>query len=351
MHIYIDESGIFSNPNNNSNVASCIAALVIPSSKKVKLFQAFRNLTSEWVDSEGEVKGKNLNEEQISKVVSLLQGYDVVLEITATDLGLITQDEITDFKQRQADKTIEHVTPEHNPNIVVQLHQLRDNFIKMSNPLFIQAFTMFMLIPRTMRNAITYYARRTPQELKSFHWVVDAKDKNINDYERTWSLVIFPIMYSQSLKEPMSYVEGGDYSHFEERFERSDEEEIERYEAEGKFEKGSIGALKLELILGQSFKFQDSKSNVGLQMADILATATRRALNGTLGSSGWGNIGSLMIAQPSVLHTFKLNTGNEEEFKTIKTPFYGVIKTYESKAKSMFLDDAQEEYLITDVTQ
>jgi hypothetical protein len=346
MHIYIDESGIFSNPANKTNVASCVVALVIPSSKKVKLFNEFKKLTSNWMSPGEEVKGKNLNEDQVAQVVSLLQRFDVILEITAVDLGLLTQDEITNFKKRQADKTIEYVKAETNSDIVTQLYQIRDSFNKMSNPLFVQAFIMFMLIPRTLKNAVTYYARRIPKELKSFHWVVDAKGINITEYEQTWSLVLYPIMYTQSLKKPMYFVVGGDYSYFEGRFDNTNNSDMKYYEAEGNFEEGSIRSTKLELILGKSFKFQDSKSNVGLQIADILANATQRALNRKLGKTGWENIGSLMIAQkPNVLHTFKFNAGNEEEYTTVTTPLYGVIKTYESKAKSMWLDEAQEKYL------
>lgn len=115
MHIYIDESGIFNNPANKSNIASCVAALAIPSSKKVKLFGEFRALTSGWRSPGDEVKGKNLDEKQIASVVAMLQKYDVVLEITAMDLGLHTQAEIAAFKQRQADEVIKYITPEHKP--------------------------------------------------------------------------------------------------------------------------------------------------------------------------------------------------------------------------------------------
>ena len=346
MHIYIDESGIFSNPTNKSNVASCVVALVIPSSKKVKLFNEFKSLTTNWKPPGEEVKGRNLNEDQVAQVVLLLQRYDVILEITAIDLGLLTENEIADFKKKQADKIIEDIKPETYPEMVAQLHLPRDGINKMSNQLFVQAFTMFMLIPRTLKNAITYYARRIPKELKSFHWVVDAKQRNITDYEQTWSLVIFPIMYTQSLREPMYFVVGGDYSYFEEQFDNTDNSDMKYYESEGNFEEGSIRTTKLELILGKSFKFQDSKDNLGLQMADILANATQRALNRKLKRPGWENIGNLMIKQrPSVLQTFKFNTGDEEEYATIKTPFYEVIKVYDSKAKSMWLEDAQEKYL------
>jgi hypothetical protein len=183
--------------------------------------------------------------------------------------------------------------------------------------------------------------------MKSFHWIVDAKEKSITEHERLWSLVIYPIMYTQSIKQPMFYVAGGDYSYFE-RFQETDEEGIRQIEEEEGYEKGELGATKLELILGKSFKFQDSKDNVGLQMADILANATQRALNGKLKKSGWENIGTLMIAQkPNSLQTFRFNTTDaEKRAEVIRTPFYGVIKAYNSKAKSMWLSEEEEAFLV-----
>src|ERR1041385_4585805 len=79
MHIYIDESGIFRNPANKANVASVVAALAVPTSKKKELFKQFRTLTHEWRDENGEVKGSNLNEAEIALVIFLLRKFDVIL--------------------------------------------------------------------------------------------------------------------------------------------------------------------------------------------------------------------------------------------------------------------------------
>lgn len=347
MHIYIDESGVFSNPANKDNVVSCVAALAIPSSKKVKLFKDFKSLSSEWVSLGEEVKGRSLDEDQIALVVALLQKYDVILEIIAIDLGLHTQDEITAFKKRQADGVINDIKEETNPEIARQLNEIRDVFNRMSNQLFVQSFVMFLLIPNTLKRMILYYARRIPQELKSFHWVVDAKAQSITEHERAWSLAIFPIMYTQSLKEPLRLVEGGDYSYYE-RFQDNDEEALRYYEAEGDFARGEVRTTKLEQILGKSFTFQDSRDNAGLQMADILANATQRAMNGKLRRKGWENIGSLMIRQkPHSFQMIKFNTeGNEEKSELIKYPFSRVLAVYRSKNKSLWLDEAQETYLL-----
>ena len=102
MHIYIDESGIFRKPADKDNVASCLAALVIPSSNKVKLIKEFLGMSEDWPREKGEIKGRLLDEDHIAEVVALLQRYDALLEINAIDLGLHTEQEITEFKNNTA---------------------------------------------------------------------------------------------------------------------------------------------------------------------------------------------------------------------------------------------------------
>src|SRR5216683_1422030 len=176
MHIYIDESGIFRNPANKSNVASCVVALVIPSSQKVNLLNEYQELTADWFPRGEEVKGSKLDEQQIASVVALLKRYDVVLEITVIDLGVHDEDEITAFKKQQADNITAHVKPEFNPDLKKQLNDLREAFLKMPNQLFVQAFMMFDLIPHTIQESVLYYSRRIPKELSQFLWTVDAKN-------------------------------------------------------------------------------------------------------------------------------------------------------------------------------
>ena len=90
MHIYIDESGIFSNPNSKPNVASVVVALTVPSTYKVKLFREFSKLSEGLPTKDGEVKGRLLDEAQVASVVSLLAKYDCLVEINSIDIALHT---------------------------------------------------------------------------------------------------------------------------------------------------------------------------------------------------------------------------------------------------------------------
>lgn len=334
MNIYIDESGIFRNPANKQNIASCVAALILPSSQRANIVKEFNRLKSKWGISKDEVKGSQLNESQISQVISLLKKYEVVLDMVIMDLGLLSESEITDFKKRGADNITATLTPEHHPNVIKQANELRDSFLKMPNQLFVQAFMLIYLIPRLVQNVTIYYSLRIPKELGKFHWVIDAKDKKLTEFEKAWSTVIYPAIYAESIKQPLLMVEGGDYSYFE-RFYESVDREREIAQEHPEFAANEIGSLATRKLLGESFKFEDSKKNAGLQIVDILANTMQRALNGKLDKSGWGEIGSLTInLQPIRIISFNTSS-NRAKTITIKSPFYTVIQAIKQKAKSI----------------
>jgi uncharacterized protein DUF3800 len=346
VHIYIDESGIFSNPANRQNVASCVAALVIPSSRKVQLLRDFENVSIGWPNENGEIKGRLLDEDHIGRVVALLQKYDVLLEITAIDLGVHTDQEITKFKTDIADIVSAWVGPQHP--LKTRTLEIAEAYRQTSNQLFVEFHLLLTLIPRLIQNAITYYARRTPKELKSFHWVIDAKDTAVTAFERAWSDLLFPSVAYQTQLKPWVEIEGGDYSYFEDLF-HFDETVISRLEQGSRLPREEIAPVALQKLLGKSFKFEDSKAKLGLQLADILANAMQRAFNGRLSEEGWKQVGSLMVTRDEQLIRFVLleaRPGVEGAPRRIKSPFAHVIDKLSTVAKPMFLNPEEEAYLL-----
>ncbi|HEU0144138.1 MAG TPA: DUF3800 domain-containing protein [Nitrososphaera sp.] len=303
MHIYIDESGIFRNPSNQQNIASCLAALVIPSSKKVKLLEEFSVISKSWPKDQGEIKGKLLDENQIRKTVELLQRYDALVEINAIDLGMHTEQDITSFKNNSTNIMFGWATPNHP--LKERLIEIAEAYKRTSNQLFVEEFLMLTLIPRIILHSVNYYARRIPKELTSFHWVIDAKEIILTEFERAWSDVIFPSIEFQSKTEPFFKIEGGDYTYFD-KFLTRDDKVLDKLVPGASLPKEEIAGLKLEELLGRSFKFQDSKDKLGLQLADIIANAIQRAFNGRLRQDGWEKIGTLMISRDEQIIPFIL---------------------------------------------
>jgi len=338
MNIYIDESGIFRNPANKDNIASCVGALAIPSSQRKNIVRDFKQLKSAWNVGKGEVKGGQLGEVQISAVIQLLKQYEVMLDLVLIDLGLLSDADITAFKLMSADGITANLTSKHQPQLVAQLSELKQAFLNMPNNLFVQAVMLASLIPDLVQSMITYYSRRMPEEIGRFRWIVDAKDKFVTDYEKSLSTVIYPFIESCTRKIRFYYLHDGDYSHFHKNMDTDrplSEVALNRPEFDdGEFMTGSVNK-----ILGGGLKFEDSKSNFCLQLIDILANAARRALNGNLDKSGWGEMGALMVNGPtSPVRQIVLDKNPAEPSLMPKqNPFVGVFDQLRRNARPMFL--------------
>jgi hypothetical protein len=339
MHIYIDESGSFVTPAAMKPKVSCVAALVVPSSKHDQLLRDFIRVRSSWGLATDEVKGSSLGESRIAEVISLLENYDVIVEICGIDVGSHAQSQVTTYKHLQADKLTESLTPQHQPTMIEDVHRRRDYLLKMPNQLFIQASCVIQLIDRVVETATLYYSQRIPRELGEFHWIVDAKDITITKAEEWWSLMMLPIIEAMSIKNPMMTLEGADYSYFK-RFSKTPDRVPEHHKdiidnADAPFE-----ASDLKMIMQESFKFADSRTNEGLQLVDIVASAFTRAMNGNLKKEGWEKLGELIIGRkPQSIRMIMLNTSPPDKTKVIvQRNFHGyVIEKIEENAKPMLV--------------
>lgn len=296
MHIFIDESGNFVIPEEKKQKVSCVASLTIPDKHMDAVARNFISLRKFW-GYEEEVKGSKLSEKQISDTISLLRSYDVLVDIVCLDIGVHSSENVDKYKSIQADKIIENLTKEHNEKFVKQLHAYRERLLKLPNQLFIQAMISILLIQRIIDDSPLYYCQRIPDELGNFVWFVDAKDKNSGKtpFEKLWSTLLMPILESNY---HMGVLEGGDYSCFH------------KYEVESKdmtdhqrslMSEKSIGGVDIKILINEQLFFEDSSTNIGLQLVDIMSSAFNRAMNGNLGIKGWRHLGMLMARQPSMV--------------------------------------------------
>ena len=136
MHIFIDESGSFDVPKTNKWSVCCIAALVIPDSQYVEIMRNFEALKCVWNAEGKEVKGKDINEREISSVIQMLGRYDVLFEATTIDMGLQSDDAIGKHKETQAQNITKNLTPTHQPSLVYDLAALQAKLRQLSNPLY-----------------------------------------------------------------------------------------------------------------------------------------------------------------------------------------------------------------------
>jgi len=305
MRIYIDEAGGFVPPTVQGSSYSVVLALVVPSTSEKQLLYEFLRLRDSWPEQRVEIKGSSLDEKQASQLIGLLSAYDVVVDFVSLDMALHTDIHVDSFKSRQAAAVTAHISREYSADIVHHMALLERAVRNMPNQLFIQAELTIDLILGIVQTAALYYVQRIPAELGDIAWIVDRKSHTLTEMEETWSTLILPSSESHFMKKPFKMLKGADYSHFE------------RYEVDLQFDEGMArhltwlrevhGRSKPDLskkvtnskrLLTEQLSFLDSRESLGLQLADMLASILRRALNNHLQKSGWKDFGRLVVYDP-----------------------------------------------------
>ena len=347
MKIYIDESGGFIVPEQPASRVSCVVALVIPDSDVGALFADFALIRSAWLRDKKieskEVKGSALTDEQVETVLWCLGRYDVVAEIAMIDAGSHSPEEIRRLRQVQADKIVKYLTPQHHPELRAEMERLRDEWLQLSEQLIVQMYVMLAAIDSVIRYVTLYYAQRRPKELGRFDWIIDPKDIGRTRYERVWEMVICPFLQDLSLRQPMIVLKGADYSAFD-RFNSKLTEMPEELKDRAKIDStsGRFLATDVGKVMRESVAFPDSKSEIGLQLADVVANTLARAMNQKLPKNVWRHLGSLTIQKEKGHHSIHpiLLTADEVEPGTIRHDrnYHGsVLEVLDSLCKPMLV--------------
>lgn len=339
MYIYIDESGIFANPSGKDKAVSCVAALIMPEQYQKYIFKRFKHLKVSWGIGSDEPKGSKLNERQIAYVISVLNDYDVIVTACGIDMGVHTDAQITAHKQGQAANVTKHVTSEHHPNLVRQLEELRERYLQLSNQLYVQSVLLTVLVQSVIRISTLYYCQRDPFALSRFRWVIDAKSEKLTNYEDLWSTVVMPFCESDSLSNPLPFLEGGDYSWFDRNYSLDITTAPKHLEPFRKKEKQDepFDAFDAKKVLSEHRSFESSKENLGLQLVDIIINAFRRALHGNLQISGWGDLGRLMVNPEKGKNAMRMVALHNEAIP--KPMLYGDIIKFFDKLSKPLLDE------------
>ncbi len=234
------------------------------------------------------------------------------------------------------------ITRNHQPNLVLDFYQLGEAVRAMPNQLFLQAFAMWILIIKIVREGTLYYVQRQPQELGDIGWVIDRKDKTITQMEATWSTLILPMSEKSFATEPFKTIAGEDYSSFRLRYgftEATADTEMLRHmrwlrSFYGKPD-GPIQGIDSKRLLTEQRTFQDSRDSLGLQLCDMLAAILRRSFNGQLQREGWKDFGKLLIRRHNPSDWFvQLDPGSDVYMPAHTNK---VWQTLDRKAKDMLV--------------
>jgi hypothetical protein len=349
MRIYIDEAGPFVvPPATKAHSYSLALSLTIPSVGERQLLYEFLRLRDSWPKQEIEVKGSKLNEHQAGQLIDLVSQHDVLANFFTIDMVYHGDHVVSDFKARLADSLTENLTVAHHPSVVTHLHAQANATRAMSNQLFLQAFLTIELILQVLQETTAYYVQRIPSELGEIAWFIDRKNRTVTQMEQLWTTLILPVGETRFARSPFQTLQGEDYSHFYARYgftASTVDEKMARHldwmratHGIRPLEDGKPG-LNAKLLLSGQREFLDSRDTLGLQLADMLATILRRALNDHLQFLGWKDFGKLLLRRSEPGSAFlQLGTAPDAP-NTLQGHAKRCVLHWIASAKSMLVED------------
>ena len=300
MFIYIDESGSFAYPKNHRHSYACGGALTIPDRSHSMVLKSFKTLTRKWGLVGQEIKGRSLCEAQVADVLRMLGRNNAKFHACVTDMLDNPPDALAARKEDQAKRLLANLTERHHPNLVRQLREAAVKMHALADQLFLQLCIMVELVNSQLRDAMIYFAKVDPPELGRFRWIIDRKGRKETIYEELWRTLLTPFIqgrqFSDNFNDRIIFLEGGDYSHCARFFRTIDkwpEHLPER--SPGLRRKTQIEVADISVVLRESFTLANSAEHPGLQLADIVTNALRRAMMGNLQELGWSDLGNLMF--------------------------------------------------------
>lgn len=291
MITFVDESGKFV-PNDGWSV---VAALTLTHGFGSQARRKLISLTQNWVHVDGELKGRSLSDSQVNEMIDVLWRHQALLHVVAINVSLEDADRIRRHKLEQAQKMTQNLTEAHNPGVISEVRELRTSLEAMPDQLYIQTVVMTQLIWECAQNAAMYFSLRKPEELALFEWKIDAKSpKGETKQEQWWKTVLGPMVESNAHRHQFISLddEKADYSFFE----RSYAFEKRVWRPSGDYE--LVSGFDVGKLIVKSTQFVDSRSDIFLQAADILANRIRRCFQEAIFSDGTAaSLGRLQIRQ------------------------------------------------------
>jgi hypothetical protein len=272
MHVFIDESSTFIPDTGMGTLCS----LTVPSKSVGPLKRKIAFLTQSWPRVSGELKGGQITFSQLKALVELLYQYDALLHCCAIDVALESQQQISEHKQKQCEGITKYLVPTHLETYRNEVWGLRHKLEKMPNQLYLQCILLSALVWSTAENATLYFSQRRPKELGEFKWLVDAKDpKKISTQEMWWRDTLGALSESRGREKPFSIFRqvGFNYTYFDRSF--AFEKDMWLPDAPRENVKG----IDVKKLISDNVHFIDSKTDLLIQVIDILAGYLRRVLS------------------------------------------------------------------------
>jgi hypothetical protein len=279
MRIFIDESGTFTyTPNRNA--WSALGAVVIleeAMGAAESVLQQFK--VENGVSPDDELKlGKVGDEMSYFRLLNRLAELNCTLYAMATDAHLNTPEAVSAHKGTAAQRLVEHIDKLVHQSLRDDVQNISNQVLRLSDQLYIQFTCQIKLMHYVVKQAMTYYSQYTPESLGSFVWRVDQKDpERKTEFEDVFENLSPPYLQSMSITDPLPIVEGFDYSHMA-RYDFSEAEKPTYLKDHYSIEVNMSNVLDIKKLIREDLQFVDSKTDFGIQLADLLTAGLRRCL-------------------------------------------------------------------------
>jgi|GraSoiStandDraft_27_1057306.scaffolds.fasta_scaffold97509_2 hypothetical protein len=321
VHHFIDEGGTFI-PTAGWGV---VCSLAIPHKEVSRARREIDWLSRDWPRKGGELKGGLLQTTHLESLVEVLFRHDALMHACAIDVSREVLDGVDLHKIRQCDGITKHLTPEHHPDLVQTVWDLRRVLERMSRQLYLQCVMMSQLVHTAAEEVAMYFAQRRPRELGKFQWTIDAKDpRRITTQEKWWRDTLCALLESRSRREPFRMVKGPSFNY--DYFDRSFAMRHEMWFPDRPRE--VVEGHDIRKMMIERMGFVDSRSETLIQAVDILASFLRRLLAGKIAGDDVARaLGRLQIRarrsgkHPQSLQLLTLSrrsSGRADLFKTLQ---------------------------------
>lgn len=321
MRFFIDEGGIFT-PASGWGV---VCSLALPHKEVGPARREIDRISQSWPRTNGELKGGSLSVAHLEMLVDVLNRHDALLHACAIDVSREDSKGVEAHKTGQCQGITKYLVPQHHPNFVRQVWDLRRTLERMPTQLYIQCVLMSELVAWAVEETTMYFAQRRPRELADFEWTIDAKDPlRISPQEEWWREALAPLQESRTRREPMRMVRDPtfDYRYFERKFSLRKEMWYPDRPRE------MVDGHDIKKMITERISFVDSRCETMIQAVDILTSFLRRLLVGKIAGDEIARaVGKLQIirmqgGQPQSLRVITISRtpgGKAGLFKTLRT--------------------------------
>lgn len=292
MKVFLDESGTFARCTQRGSF--CLVAAYVVSEKDYPRMEAtLRKYKEEAGFSKGaEVKRSKVSEDVYFRMLHRLASIDGIALAVVTDASMNGAAEA--HRDEQAQKIADNAPGMKYPEGKELVLKLADDVRSLSAQSYVELFCRTYLAFDVVNLAQLYFVQRCPETLSRFEWQFDRKDITPTRFETTVKHASIALMQSMSFREPMTFLEGADYSYFDRAFKTADP-----YPYWLPPLPPGRSHLSTNQIWMRDHHFVDSASSPGVQVADLIASGIRGCLRGTFNNNDTAAalLGRLMVGR------------------------------------------------------